>query len=131
MGASAGTGRRAAGLRAELDPHPRRPRQQMTIPRLSALELQQIPKPFDHAEWVFEIKYDGFRSLAQIENGVCRLISRRNNVFKRFDDLRRALPADMKSDEVVLDGEIVVLDDEGKSLFNELMHTRNTPIFAA
>jgi bifunctional non-homologous end joining protein LigD len=37
----------------------------------------------------------------------------------------------VKSDDVVLDGEIVVLDSDGKSLFNELVHTRSTPIFAA
>src|SRR5262245_17213499 len=101
------------------------------IPRISALELQQIPKPFDHPDWVFEIKYDGFRALARIENGVCRLVSRRDNVYKRFGRLRNAIPGDVKSNEVVLDGVIVVLDSEGKSLFNDLMHTRRTPTFAA
>jgi bifunctional non-homologous end joining protein LigD len=101
------------------------------IPRLSALELQQIPRPFDDPDWLFEIKYDGFRSLAQIENGVCRLISRKDNVYKRFVDLAKAIPADLTVDEAVLDGEIVVLDSEGKSLFYELMHSRAVPIFAA
>jgi bifunctional non-homologous end joining protein LigD len=101
------------------------------IPRLSALDLQQIPRPFDDPDWLFEIKYDGFRSLAQIEHGVCRLISRKDNVYKRFTDLAKAIPADLTIDEAVLDGEIVVLDSEGKSLFYELMHTRAVPIFAA
>src|SRR5262245_56783073 len=101
------------------------------IPRLSALELQQIPTPFDHPDWVFEIKYDGFRALARIESGVCHLISRRDNVFKRFDTLRKAIPGDVKCNEVLMDGEIVVLDTEGKSRFNDLMHTRSAPTFAA
>jgi bifunctional non-homologous end joining protein LigD len=101
------------------------------IPQLSALELQQIPRPFDDPDWLFEIKYDGFRSLAQIEHGVCRLISRKDNIYKRFTDLAKAIPADLTTDEAVLDGEIVVLDSEGKSLFYELMHTRAVPIFAA
>jgi len=38
-------------------------------PSISALELQQIDAPFDHPDWIFEIKFDGFRSLAAIENG--------------------------------------------------------------
>ena len=45
--------------------------------------------------------------------------------------MRKAIPGDVKSNEAVLDGEIVVLDSEGKSLFNDLMHTRSTPTFAA
>jgi bifunctional non-homologous end joining protein LigD len=102
------------------------------IPQLSALELQQIDRPFDHADWVFEIKFDGFRSLARIDAGECTLISRNNNVFKRFEGLRRALPADLKGvRDAVLDGEIVVLDAEGRSLFNPLMSSKSTPVFAA
>ena len=102
------------------------------IPPLSALELQQIERPFDDPDWVFEIKFDGFRSLAKIEAGECTLISRNNNVFKRFDGLRRALPSDLKGvRDVVLDGEIVVLDDEGRSLFNPLMSSKSMPVFAA
>src|SRR5262245_55255073 len=100
------------------------------IARFSALELQQIQKPFDHAEWVFEIKYDGFRSLAQIEKGVCHLISRNDNVYKRFADLCKAIPGDLTTDNAVLDGEIVVLDTNVQSLFYELMRARATPIYA-
>jgi bifunctional non-homologous end joining protein LigD len=81
---------------------------------------------------VFEIKFDGFRALAQIEDSECTLISRNNNVFKRFDGLRRALPGDLKDVRgAVLDGEIVVLDAEGRSLFNPLMSSNSVPVFAA
>jgi bifunctional non-homologous end joining protein LigD len=34
---------------------------------------------FDHKDWVFELKYDGFRSLAVIHGGRCELISRNGN----------------------------------------------------
>jgi len=44
------------------------------IPKFSALELQQKPKPFDDPDWLFEIELDGFRSLAQVQDGVCKLI---------------------------------------------------------
>ena len=86
------------------------------IPSFSALELQQIPNAFDDPDWVFAIKFDGVRARAQIEDSECTLISRKNNVFKRFDGLRRALPGDLKDVRgAVLDGEIVVLDAEGRS----------------
>ena len=101
-------------------------------PSISPLELQQIDTPFDHPDWIFEIKFDGFRSLAAIENGTCNLISRRANAFKQVPDLRIALPNDLKGvDEAVLDGEIVVLDERGASLFGPLMKSNSKPIYAA
>jgi len=33
------------------------------------MPLSRRPLPFDHPEWIFELKYDGFRSLAFIQNG--------------------------------------------------------------
>jgi bifunctional non-homologous end joining protein LigD len=78
------------------------------------------------------IAYIRFRSRAAIENGTCNLISRRANTFKRFPDLRLALPNDLKRvDETVLDGEIVVLDDRGASQFYPLMSSNSKPIYAA
>jgi bifunctional non-homologous end joining protein LigD len=73
------------------------------------MPLSRRPAPFDHPEWVFELKYDGFRSLAVIQNGRCQLISRNGHPFNSFDTLRKAMtaPGDGKT---VLDGEIVCLD---------------------
>jgi len=101
------------------------------IPTMRPLELQQTDTAFDHPDWIFELKYDGFRALAQIERGACQLVSRNGNVFKRFDDLRQALPNDLKGVvDVVLDGEIVVLDESGASQFNELMRSRSATALA-
>jgi bifunctional non-homologous end joining protein LigD len=55
------------------------------LPRLSPMQLGRKSDAFDHPEWIFELKLDGFRSLAYIEDGSCRLISRRNNAYKSFD----------------------------------------------
>lgn len=52
--------------------------------------LVQRTSPFDHAEWFFEVKYDGFRALACIENGLCKLTSRNDIDHKRFRDLAEA-----------------------------------------
>jgi len=37
------------------------------------------PEPFDSKEFIYELKIDGFRSLAYIENGQCDLVSRNGN----------------------------------------------------
>jgi hypothetical protein len=48
------------------------------------MPLVRLPEPFDSPDWIFEIKYDGFRALAYLEHGACRLVSRNCVVFRRF-----------------------------------------------
>jgi hypothetical protein len=48
------------------------------------MPLARKPLPFDHPEWIFELKYDGFRSLAVIQNDRTQLISRNRHPFS-FD----------------------------------------------
>lgn len=94
------------------------------------MPLSRKPVPFDHPEWVFELKYDGFRSLAVIQNGRCELISRNGHLFNSFDDLRKTLtsPHDGKT---VIDGEIVCLDKRGRPQFNNLLFHRGEVSFFA
>jgi bifunctional non-homologous end joining protein LigD len=87
-------------------------------------------RPFDHPEWVFELKYDGFRSLAVIQNGRCQLISRNGHPFNSFDTLRKALVAPSEG-QTVFDGEIVCLDKRGRPQFNDLLFHRGEPCFFA
>jgi bifunctional non-homologous end joining protein LigD len=87
--------------------------------------------PFDHDEWLFEIKHDGFRALAYIEDGVCKLVSRNDHDYKRCTDLMVVMPGDLKVDTAILDGELVVLDDSGKAQFYEMMHGHAPALFAA
>ena len=54
------------------------------------MPLSRRPLPFDHPEWVFELKYDGFRSLTVIHDGRTELISRNGHPFNSFDTLRKA-----------------------------------------
>ena len=44
------------------------------LPKMTPMRLDRQAKPFDHPEWLFEVKFDGFRSLAYIE-GQCELVS--------------------------------------------------------
>jgi len=78
---------------------------------------------FDNPDWVFEIKWDGYRAVAFIENGQVRLNSRtQNDLTAKFSELS-SLPKFVKADRAILDGEIVALDEEGRPSFS-LMQQR-------
>jgi len=86
--------------------------------------------PFDHPEWIFELKYDGFRSLAVIQNGRTQLISRNGNPFNSFADLCKGLSLPLAG-KTVLDGEIVCLDKRGRPQFRDLLFHRGEACFFA
>jgi bifunctional non-homologous end joining protein LigD len=82
-----------------------------------------VDDPFDNPAWLFEIKWDGYRAIAFIEDGNVRLVSRnQNDLTGQFPELRD-LHKFVKSQRAVLDGEIVALDDEGRPSFS-LMQQR-------
>jgi len=62
----------------------------MSLPIISPMLATVCREPFDDADWVFEIKHDGFRALAYID-GHCKLISRNGYRFSRFGDLEESL----------------------------------------
>ena len=79
-------------------------------------------QPFDSPTYLFELKWDGMRSLAFIENGELRLASRNGrNVTTQFPELAN-MPTLVNSDSVLLDGELVCLDDDGHPSFSRLQH---------
>jgi bifunctional non-homologous end joining protein LigD len=79
--------------------------------------------PFDDPAWLFEIKWDGYRAVAFITDGKLRLMSRtQNDLTAQFAELHE-LPKSVKARHAVLDGEIVVLDEQGRSSFS-LMQQR-------
>ncbi len=80
-------------------------------------------KPFDDPNWLFEIKWDGYRAVAFIDDGRVRLVSRnQNDLSTQFPELGD-LPKFVKSQRAVLDGEIVALDEQGRPSFS-LMQQR-------
>jgi len=89
-----------------------------------------VRQPFDHPDFLFELKHDGFRALAHVWDGNCELVSRRRNAYKSFQGLRDSF-AKLKVKDAIVDGEIVRLDSEGRSIFNELLFRRGCPIFYA
>ena len=77
-------------------------------------------EPFDSPEWVFEVKWDGYRAIAQKGNEV-RLLSRNNQLFNaKFPSIAQELKK--ISRKFLLDGEIVILDKQGRSHFQLLQN---------
>lgn len=82
-----------------------------------------VEKPFDDPAWLFEIKWDGYRAIAFIVKGKARLVSRnQNDLTGQYPELQ-SLPASIKAETAILDGEIAVLDEHGRSSFS-LMQQR-------
>jgi bifunctional non-homologous end joining protein LigD len=84
-----------------------------------------IKEPFDHPDWIFEVKWDGYRAVAEIRDDAVSLYSRNGISFnKKFfpivDSLRK-----LRFD-AVLDGEIVVADDQGRPDFQLLQHYQDS-----
>ncbi|HYU26150.1 MAG TPA: DNA ligase D [Thermoanaerobaculia bacterium] len=85
--------------------------------------------PRDEKEWIYELKYDGFRAVTAISGGELAMWSRNEiDLAPRFPKVAEALRK-LKLPEVVLDGEIVALDEEGRSRFQLLQQGNRTLIF--
>jgi bifunctional non-homologous end joining protein LigD len=86
-------------------------------PMLATLETK-VPRGDD---WVFEVKFDGYRALAYVHGGECTLASRKgNDLTARFAQVAKAVVKATKSPNAVLDGEVARLTAEGRTSFSEL-----------
>ncbi len=100
-------------------------------PRLFPLSLAKLARePFDGESWLFEMKYDGVRSLAIRDGGPVRLYARSGaEITGRYPELALAFNA-LPFDRFVMDGEIVALSDDGRPDFQRLqkrMHVEDAP----
>jgi bifunctional non-homologous end joining protein LigD len=84
-------------------------------------------RPFSDPNWLFEIKWDGVRALAWIDDGALTLRARSGaDITARYPELA-SLPAAISARQVILDGEIAAIDSHGRSdfgLLQERMHVR-------
>ena len=93
-------------------------------------DLERLPDAFDHDDFIFELKMDGFGALAYVDDHETRLVSRKANTYKSFASLCVAIHIDLDY-RAVLDGEIVVLDSAGRPQFYQLLRRRGEPVFYA
>jgi bifunctional non-homologous end joining protein LigD len=113
---SATAARRATNVKRDPLPHPK-----------SLMLATLVEKPFDDPGWLFEIKWDGYRALCTVENEKLSLVSRNGlDMLRRFPDLER-LSGAFASLPVVVDGEIVSLDKQGRSEFQRLQESQKKP----
>jgi bifunctional non-homologous end joining protein LigD len=92
---------------------------QVIHPMLATL----VEEPFDDPQWIYEVKWDGYRAVAYIKNGKATLVSRnQNDLTAEFPEIAEALSA-LPVENAILDGEVVALDQEGRPSFS-LMQQR-------
>jgi bifunctional non-homologous end joining protein LigD len=96
-----------------------------------AVAVKSAPKD---QNWLYELKYDGYRILAYTEKGITRLFTRNGrDVTHYFKNVAAALSKHAGKRACVLDGEMVITDEKGKTDFqalqNHLKHTSETYLF--
>jgi len=90
------------------------------MPMLATL----VDEPFDDPEWLYEVKWDGYRAVSYINKEKVDILSRNNKSFNdKYYPLRQLL-AEWKIDAVI-DGEIIVLNEKGQSNFGKLQNWRS------
>jgi len=91
------------------------------------MPLLKRAAPFDDPDWIYELKYDGFRALAVIERGRAQLLSRNGHAFASFAELGKRIAAALPNAKAVIDGEICSLDRRGRPQFKNLLFRRGNP----
>ena len=105
----------------DLKDAPLRPMQHGIEPMLATV----VKEPFDHPDWIFEVKWDGYRAVAEIQDGQVALYSRNRISFeKKFSPIAESLRK--FGFDAVLDGEIVVADSQGRPDFQALQHYKDS-----
>jgi bifunctional non-homologous end joining protein LigD len=119
-------GRPASGARRAVDPSALSEAIETPMPKMPSgvrATLAELgDKAFSSPNWVFEIKWDGVRAIAQIENGKTSLWARSGRdvtlEYPEFKDMA----ARFRVRDAIIDGEIVTLDADGRSNFHTLQH---------
>ncbi|PTR01080.1 bifunctional non-homologous end joining protein LigD [Mucilaginibacter yixingensis] len=83
-----------------------------------------VDKPFDDPDWLYEVKWDGYRAVSYVNKGGVEIQSRNNKSFNdKYYPLRKLM--EKWAVNLVIDGEIVVLKDNGQSDFGSLQNWRS------
>jgi bifunctional non-homologous end joining protein LigD len=90
---------------------------------IKPMKATLVDEPFDDPDWVYEVKWDGYRAVAFIDKKGVELISRNNIPFDKYYPINKLL-TDWKINAVI-DGEILVLNNKGVSDFGALQNWRS------
>jgi bifunctional non-homologous end joining protein LigD len=99
---------------------------------IDPMKPRLLDAPPTAGDWSYELKFDGIRACAIKDGGKVSLISRNGNELRaRYPDVAEAVK-NLPVDECVIDGEVVALDEEGRSSFQLLqgleMEGRKSPV---
>ena len=106
-------------------------RRATSLPLVEPIVPKLYPAAFDDPAWLFEPKYDGFRGLLYLNGRECRFRSKRGNALRRFEQLCFWVREELPDRDMILDGEVVSLDEEGRQDFRALMAGRGNLHYAA
>src|ERR1700731_3483336 len=94
--------------------------QSIDILALIAADLPRLVDSILPGDWIYEIKFDGYRALALRGGSETRILSRnQKDLGKKFTNIRDSIAA-LGVQDAIIDGEIVALDDKGRSSFQLL-----------
>ncbi len=117
---------RAPASVAEIDLRGARP---ATMPRfLPVMAATLSDKPFTDDDWLFEVKWDGYRIEAVVRDGEARIFTRNGNDGETYFPALLTKATWIDAGEAIVDGEVVALNDQGRpdfSLLQELTGTRS------
>src|SRR5205814_2019994 len=96
-------------VRGKVDPH-----------KVEAMHCETQDEAFTRDDWLFELKLDGYRLIASKSHGEALLLTRNGNDYTNvFPEIAKAVKA-LPADECIIDGEVVVLDENGIPSFSRL-----------
>jgi bifunctional non-homologous end joining protein LigD len=90
---------------------------------IKPMKATLVDEPFNDPDWVYEVKWDGYRAVAVIDKKGAELISRNNIPFDKYYPINKIIK-DWQINAVI-DGEVVVLNDKGLSDFSALQNWRS------
>jgi bifunctional non-homologous end joining protein LigD len=110
-------------LKKREDGAPEQPRKRRRYSPMLATLAKDVP-PGD--EWLFEVKWDGYRAIADVHGGEVTLTSRKgNDLTGRFESVAKAIERAVKTPDCVLDGEVCALDEEGRATFSAMQQGKS------
>ena len=106
--------------REEGSSEPRRRRKY--LPMLATL-AKEVPAG---DEWLYEVKWDGYRAIVDVFGGEATLTSRNgNDLTARFESVAKAIERSVKTPDCVLDGEVCALDEQGRATFSAMQQGKS------
>lgn len=92
----------------------------MILPAPMLLNEGRRPQPFEQPGWIYELKFDGYRLMAGVQDGQVKLATRKGaDATRWFPEVVQGL-AQLAGGPHILDGEVCVLDELGRSDFDRL-----------